>query len=218
MPTGVKPPPPNDSLRVAFEGQYGETTWAVVHWFQLSSIGAATQAQLDTLVDSIGAAFGSNILNEPWFSPRLVLTRLVARYRLQSGAGSMRSIRVADVVGTSTAIDAPAQVAYLLNWNTIDDRRGGKPRSYIPGVPADRYMNDASINPTTVTALTSGANAYIAAVLALTSGPLHAPQMVEMSFVSGKAYRAAAVTFDIQSGSCNAFVATQRRRVDRLRG
>jgi len=40
---------------------------------------------------------------------------------------------------------------------------------------------------------------------------------VEMSFVDGKADRTTPVTFDITGGQVNQVVATQRRRIDRLR-
>jgi hypothetical protein len=42
-------------------------------------------------------------------------------------------------------------------------------------------------------------------------------QLVEMSFRTEKADRAEAVTFPIIGGNINPVVATQRRRVDRLR-
>jgi hypothetical protein len=42
--------------------------------------------------------------------------------------------------------------------------------------------------------------------------------MVDMSFVNGGAYRAPnATAYPITGGSCSGVVATQRRRVDRLR-
>lgn len=214
--TGVKPPPPPDSLRCAFEGTYGPTTWAVIHWFQLASTGAATQAQLDTLVSSIFTQFGTAFV--PSGAPSVLhLTKVLAKYRLQSGAGSMKSTHVADVSGGAGGDYDAAQVCRLYNWTTIDDRRGGKPRTYMPGVTDVWKQDQASFTGTVVTSLTALVNTYIANVKALTSGPLVAPQLVEMSFVTGKAYRAAAVTFEIDSGALNPVMATQRRRIDRVR-
>lgn len=210
-------PQPADSLRVAFEGTNGPSTWAVIHWFQLASTGDATAAQLATLVGAIRDAFGTAFIHVGAISSTTHLTRVKAAYRTQDGTLLRRSELVADVVGTGSSDSEAAQVAMLINWATGDPRRGGKPRSYIPGVVDEVMLDSARLLSANVVTATNQAIAYIAAVNALTSGPLTGVKFVEMSFRDLKTYRAAAVSYDIDSGSCSTEVATQRRRVDRLR-
>lgn len=213
----MKPKPTPDSLRCAFEGTLGPADWAVVHWFQLASTGIGTIADLNNLVDQIGDAYAAAFVTVGGVSTNLHFTRVRASYRTQDGAGRLRTVTIADETGTGSGTDAPAQCAYLIDWQSIDDRRGGKPRSYIPGVVLGSMADEARIDAATVASLSAGAVAYIAATFALSHGPLVAPKLVEMSFRTGNADRVAAVTFDILSGVCSGVVATQRRRVDRLR-
>lgn len=216
-PTGVKPPLPADTMRVAFEGTFGPATWAVVQYFALASTGDPTLAQLNTLVDAVGAAFGTNLIHLTGVSNQVHFTTIKATYRLQSGTGSYKTRRVADVTGNGSGDYDPAQVSFLYNWITIDDRRGGKCRSYIPGVVDGARADEVFLSGGTVTSLAGHAADYLTAIAAITSGPLTGLQMVEMSFVDGGAYRGAAVFFPVVAAAPSPAVATQRRRVDRLR-
>lgn len=212
-----KAPAPPDSLRVAFEGTCGATTWAVVHWFMCSSSGTPTAAELTALIEDIRDAFGEQLVHDTTFSDQLHLTRVRSSYTTQDGTLIKRTVVVADVTGQTSATPEPGQVACLINWATGDPRQGGKARSYLTGLYDGSVDDSAHLDTARVTAMTTAANAYIAAVNALSSGPIDNITFVEMSFRSGNTWRDTPAFYEIDSGFCSNVVATQRRRVDRLR-
>lgn len=127
---------------------------------------------------------------------------------------SLVRLRVSDALaGTGPGSPSDAQVAYLVNWGTGDPRRGGKPRSYIPGVTTETLADSAFLESDFVNTINSNLITFLEA------GPgLPIPcQLVEMSFRDGNAWRDTAVTYPIIGGTLNPVTATQRRRVDRLR-
>jgi hypothetical protein len=212
-----KPPPLARWLRLAFEGFYGEASWAVVHWFAMTwSIGPDI-AQLNAMVDLIAAKYAAKFVSGSDFTTAVSFTKVVANQTLDDPPSRLRTVRVYDYAGGEAGSNESAQVCYLIDWQTSDGRRGGKPRSYIPGVLDAWVDGEAVINPSQVAELTAKANAYVAEVNALTSDPYTGVEFIDASFVNLKDYRVAPVAFKILGGNCSNAVATQRRRVDRLR-
>jgi hypothetical protein len=127
---------------------------------------------------------------------------------------SLVRVRVADAqAGTGGESYQDAQVAYLINWATGDIRRGGKPRTYVPGVLDGNMADSAFLEAGTLSSI----NPLLINWLTAITGHSIAMQLVEMSFRNGNAWRTDAHSFPIIGGSLNPVVATQRRRVDRLR-
>lgn len=218
MPTGHRANPNLGWLRVAFEGTNLGTDWAVVHWFATHYGTEPTVAQLNTLVDDIAAAYGTNFVNQGHISSDVVLTTVKASLAIADMPGKLRTVRVADVVGTGAGPAEAGQVCYLINWQTTDGRRGGKARSYIPGPRVADLSDQGHLIVGVANALTDFANAYHNAVNALAPAPFDSVHFIDASFVDGKAYRTIPVGYEIFAGVCSPVVATQRRRVDRLRG
>jgi hypothetical protein len=212
-----KPPQPVSSLRVAYEGTLGPATWAVVHWFLVTQSGALVLANLNELVDDLGEIFAQRFINVGYVSSSCHFTRIKATLRDADGTSMYRTSRVADVAGTGSGDSEAAQVCVLIDWATGDPRRGGKPRSYLPGVTDESLSDSARLTPAAVVAFSSSAAVYITDCLALTEGTISNPEMVEMSFRNLNTWRAAAVAYPILGGAASDVVATQRRRVDRLR-
>jgi hypothetical protein len=192
-------------------------SWAVVHWFATTTSGTPTFAELNTLVDLIAVKFGTRFIHTGHTSDVTHFTAVKATYELPDDSGDYRTVRVADYVGEDSTVSEAAQVAYLVNWVVADRRRGGKPRSYIPGVPVEVVDQESQVSLAQVANVTNAANGYLSDVNALTSGPFTELHMIDASFVNGKDYRNAALGFPIQAGYCSGTVASQRRRVDRQR-
>lgn len=207
----AKPLIPVGTAKVECLGTLGPATWANVFYVVVDA-GAATPGAVATQItgwfhDFYAVAFDLGIFNNTWRKTFTVIT-----YR--DAEDSIVRLRVADALaGTGEANIEAAQVAYLVNWATGDIRRGGKPRQYVCGVPEEAMQDSARI----ASAIQAAVNARL--ITWLEDGPdLTIPlQLVEMSFRDGNADRAEAVTFPIIGGSLNPVVATQRRRVDRLR-
>lgn len=214
MPRAAAPP---NSVRVAYEGTYGPASWAVVHWFMAEPNDTATQAQFNDLVDALGGFFKTRFVARADISNHVQFNKIRASWTDMSGALIRRTLRPADGTGTNSGHDAPAQVCYLIDWQAGDPRRGGKPRSYLCGVTTDSLEDEVRLNPAGASSLSDAAQGYIDDVAGLSSAPFTPISFVEMSFRAGNAYRVDPVQYTIDGGICSAEVATQRRRVDRLR-
>lgn len=207
----AKPLIPVGSAKVSVSGQYGPATWANVLYLDISAgsstPGEVIAAAVAFIHDLYEVAITPASLSENWS-----ITSQTVSYR--DAEDSLVRVRVADALeGTVSGGAQDAQVAYLINWSTGDIRRGGKPRQYVPGVPDSQIADSARVRADVASSITGRLITW------LESGPgLTIPmQLVEMSFRNAKADRAAAVSFPIIGASLNPVVATQRRRVDRLR-
>jgi hypothetical protein len=206
-----KPQIPVGSAKAATHGTYGPATWVNVMYYDIDAgsstpgevIAAVAEAQHDFYHDAIGLGYFPTTWHTTWTT---------VSYR--DASDSLVRLRVADAqAGSEAGVFQDAQVAYLVNWGTGDPRRGGKPRQYLTGV-WDGALADSAF-------LTSGAMAAVNASIItwLEDLPTRAIplQLVEMSFRNDKTWRDAAHTYPIIGGTLNPVVATQRRRVDRLR-
>lgn len=215
MPVGPKPPPDTDCVRIAHSGTLGPATWTVVHWAKMLVGGPVTAGDLDLLVDDIENAFSVNFL--PELSSDLHFTETAIHLYLSAG-GIYRRVTIVDVIGGIAQESEPAQVCFLIDWDTADARRGGKPRSYIPGVPELSMADSANVTAAKRVALTNAANGYRNALNVIVAGALSVVEFVDMSFVNAKAWRSPkALGIPIFAGHCSNVVGTQRRRIDRLR-
>jgi len=207
----AKPLIPVGSAKIAVSGLYGPATWANVMYVD---VDAAGHTPGDVIANCVTYAHNLylNGIQLARLSPRWSTQLTTVTYR--DATDSIVRVRVADVqAGTASGGDQDAQVAYLLNWSTGDIRRGGKPRQYVPGVPDSAMADSARLDSSLVTAIDGHLITWLPSGLTLTT-PM---QLVEMSFTNGGADRAEAVSFPIIGASVNPVVATQRRRVDRLR-
>jgi len=207
----MKPLIPVGTAKIVAEGSYGPTTWANVFYV---TIDAGTHTPGDVIANCVTFIHGfyATAFSAASFPSGWALSTIVVTYR--DAEDSIVRVRVADAIaGSAGAGGQDAQVAYLVNWSTGDIRRGGKPRQYVTGVPDGVVADSARLNAGTVTAVTGRLITFLTSGLTL-STPM---QLVEMSFRNGNADRVAAVTFPIIGASLNPVVATQRRRVGRLR-
>ena len=207
----TKPPQEISTCKAVASGSYGPTTWANVFWFL---IGTTTHtpgvviADVATAVhDFYATAIGLGFFNTSWHHQFTTVT-----YR--DAADSLVRLRVADAqAGTEAANEQDAQVAYLINWATSDPRRGGKPRQYLSGVWDGAMQDPAQLTSSAQTTINATLLTWLAG-LPSRSTPM---QLIEESFRNGNTFRDTATHFPILGGTINPVVATQRRRVDRLR-
>jgi hypothetical protein len=207
----AKPQIPVGTAKVEVTGTYGPTTWANVFYVLIdagsSTPGDVIAAVVEWFQDLYDDGFGLDELSTAWAHSFTTVT-----YR--DAEDSIVRLKVADAqAGTNSSGDQDAQVAYLVNWATGDPRRGGKPRTYITGVPDNRLLDQARVAPGVRTTINGRLATWLTSELA---APIPM-QLVEMSFRNGNADRAEAVTFPIIGGTLSDVVATQRRRIDRLR-
>ena len=145
-------------------------------------------------------------------APTPIKVTLTERVDLDATADFFRQTNVLTAVGTGGS-GQDAQVALLVNWQVGDGRRGGKPRNYIPGVLDSVVADSARLDSTFVSTVSASINTWLTTI----AGETPNFALVDMSFRDAKAWRTNAVPFPIHGGNLNEVVATQRRRVDRLR-
>jgi len=210
-----KAPIPVNSVKVEAIGHYGPALWANVFYFEL---GAGPYTVPHVFADCAAAVkdFYASAMTLASFTTDWVVDYEKVTYR--DASDSMQTTRVADgSAGSGTSPGQDAQCCLLINWATNDPRKGGKPRTYICGL-ADGVMADVAH---ITTGFQTGRAPLIASWLAALPGGPYANHvemsLVDMSFRDAKAWRTDPVPFPIFAGSVNPVVATQRRRVDRLR-
>lgn len=136
------------------------------------------------------------------------------------------------VEGTRSGQDNSAQVAFLVTMGIARRYRGGKPKTFLPYGVAPDLENVGHWSTTFQTAVATGWNAFIAAVLADTSAATMVSQ-VNVSYygppnipitnpVTGRTrtvstVRTSPLKDDILTYTYETLVATQRRRTGRKR-
>ena len=206
-----KPEIPVGSCEAVQHGFLGPASWANVFYFDVTPGGATPGAVISevatAVADLYGTAFGMGSFPTAWSTTWITVT-----YR--DAADSTVRLRVADAqAGAHTSGYQDAQVCYLINWGTGDPRKGGKPRTYVPGVRDDVMADSAFLDATFAGAVNTNLVAWLEGLPDLTI-PI---QLVEMSFRNSNAWRTDAQSYPIIGAGLNPVVATQRRRVDRLR-
>jgi hypothetical protein len=192
-------------------GFLGPASWANIMYFLIDD-SSATPAQCQQAVaDAMGAfysdVFGLANLPTVWSTTFCSVTYI-------DPGGSVRRARLGDAdLGTSSAGYQDAQVSYLINWATTDPRRGGKARQYVPGVLDAKMADSAFLLSAWQSTLNTGIGTWFTAL----AGHSPALQLVEMSFRDAKTWRDTPFAYVVDNGTVNPVVATQRRRVDRLR-
>lgn len=201
--------------KVNVNGFYGPATWENVLYFQVETYDAAHFADVEAIL--------TTALHSLYYDVWRTATNLdwsVQTYKVvfRDADDSVQRTTVADAIfGTISGAGQTAQTCYLIDWQSGDPRRGGKPRSYIPGVPDSKVVSTTNLDPTIVAAINTALDSWIGTLGTISSGTASGLVLVEMSFVNAKADRTTPLPYTIRKAVCSPQVATQRRRVDRLR-
>lgn len=136
------------------------------------------------------------------------------------------------VAGTRSGTPNSAQLAFMVQMTIARRYRGGKPKTFLPYGTAADLTNVGSWGGSFITAVTTGWNAFIAAVIADTNYSTFSqqvnvsyyepPNIIVTNPVTGRArtvstVRTSAVIDPILSYVYESKVATQRRRTGRKR-
>jgi hypothetical protein len=211
----AKAPLPVGYTKVTVKGTYGPTNWVNVLYLDTSPTDPANYADLLPAACTAITDLYDAIVHTSNFSDQLTVSTVKAVYA--DASESVRTLTVADgTVGTHSGDCQDAQVAYLINWASDDGRRGGKPRSYLPGVPNAAMLDPARLQSSTLSSINGLLSTWYA-TFPRTGDTYTIVGLVEMSFVEHNADRNPAIAISINGGTLNGIVATQRRRVDRLR-
>lgn len=209
----TRPWPANNSARCAFEGITAKSVpWANIFWLGAGATGTPTVAQLNTAAQDAYGAFATHlwalqgkdatlqrcVVN--WYGNQP--TQVVGDYLHDTAGGS----------DNDTEVDS---LSACLSWTIDQTWRGGKPRTYMAALPTEAFGDSNTLDSDYITALESGAAAFLTAMNALAPTPLLEMSPGCMSFFSGNAPRAQGVLFTYSAVTVHPRIDSMRRRLGR---
>lgn len=202
---------PDNTVRFSIQGTINSAAWANVFWANLTTSGTPSQADLDTWLTAVQAAYKTRFAS---LSETAVLYTQAQAGLFLPGNGFLPSIVAMTGAGTATGGTTEVQSACsVVSWQTGVYWRGGKPRTYIPLPPTGNIATNNSLNASAITAVVTAATGFRTDVNAVSSGAITASQLGFVSFRSGLADRVPPVFFAFTGAKCHPRVGTQRRRL-----
>lgn len=101
----------------------------------------------------------------------------------------------------------------VINWHIADFYRGGKPRTYLPGVAVPESSDGRTVVAGTRSALATAAVNFMNDVNALTAGGISAVTLGTVRFESGNAWLSPPVFRAYTGATVRSVLGTQRRRL-----
>jgi len=202
-------------VRTSIGGNFGagSSNWANIFHCQLTTSSSIAQADLDTWTTSFQAAFKTN------FAPVQgnVVAYVLAKTILYTPGGgelisSIAMTGTGSQAGTNQDVLSPCKI---ISWLSTVYWRGGKPRTYLPGVMTVDSTDSRNLTSTAMTNAKNAAVAFRTAVNALTSGTITGTTLGFVSFFTGNVLRSPPVFFPITGATVHPRMGTQRRRLGR---
>jgi hypothetical protein len=210
MPPGPRPAPPVGTARVAIHLNRGAGPDELnVFWLNLTSASPA-QADLDAIVDAVVAAYNTRFTG--FITSAATLVAAQASWIDSVGTVLESNRSYSDVMTGGTGIDNLAS-CYVINWSIRDYYRGGKPRTYLPGVLQSVVVDGRTISATPRSNLAAAAVNFMTDVNALTHGGITACKLGTVAFARHNAWLAPPVFKQYQGASVRSVMGTQRRRL-----
>jgi hypothetical protein len=133
--------------------------------------------------------------------------------RYYSGAGDEQVSVTADHTGAESGGGLTANAAAVISWGILSSYRGGKPRTYIPGIGANALASARALSATFVASASAAAASFIDDVNALATGGITSVSLGTLHFFAA-GVALAPPTFDpFVSARCQPRVCSQRRRL-----
>ena len=201
---------PNNIMRVAYSGLYNASRWANVLHVEIVKTGVPTTTELTSIATSMALAYETRFL--PLLNLDLFLTNVDCLYQIDND-----SIHPIHLTRTSRGVVAnpkmPAQVACCISWQITNYYRGGKPRTYLSGVPQTAAATEARFTSTFANAVNSAAIAYLADVNAIAPVGISDVNLGTVSYVRNKQWRSPPVFYPYQTANVDIRMDTIRRRL-----
>lgn len=185
-------------------------TWAIILWLKLVA-SSRSGADLSTLLGAIHSAWDTNM--KVLYPSSAQVTEMKAVWIIPGG-GEIVISNTQAMPGTKVGVPMSTLASCaVLNWRIDQYYRGGKPRTYMPGlVNTDTTDNVHLTNGAMTTAQTQAA-AFLAAVNALTAGAITSCTLGTVSFQQKKQWRDSPLFFPYKGVTCRSVMGIQRRRL-----
>lgn len=203
---------PDESIRVAASGTFGASKWANVFWLTSTHTTAIDSTTMNTLCGDIHDLIGGNYVQQMHVDS--VLQDVKATYFPTGSPLVVAGEHTGSVPGGVTEGDpASASIAACISWQSGVYWRGGKPRTYVGGLPLSALQDETQLNGTFITTLLTNADNFISGMNALASGNFNSITFGLVSFLTGGTARVPPVFFPITGDAVHSRIDTQRRRL-----
>lgn len=202
---------PDGSVRVAVSGSINGETWANVFWAVLGGGNSATQAGLDAWTTSFYNAYVTNLAP---IIPTGVTIVDAASTLFQNVTQALHSVHAG--TGTGGLGEAPIldnAACKVISWNSQVYWRGGKPRSYVPGVGSAETTDGKTLINTAVLNAQNAGTAMHTAINALSAPTITQTTHGFCSFMSGGVALEPGVFYPILGAAVHKRIGTQRSRL-----
>lgn len=202
---------PDNTARVAIAGTVSGNSFANIFWVQLTSTSSISQSDLDAWLTSFANQYKTS------FSARqgtAVAYKQATATCFTPGTSVLQSSQAMTGNGTVATGNLPdTSASKIISWLTSVYWRGGKPRTYLPGLSTAETTTNFSLTSAEVTALQTAASGFRTAINALTQGTISSTSLGFVSFTSGKVPRPAPLFFSFTGAKVHPRFGTQRRRL-----
>lgn len=210
MPSGHRPSPPANTIRVAMSGVYNTSPWTNVFYLHETDDGTQTSADLKTVVDGAVNAFHTRMTAQ---LSSIVTQNAVQATWITSPGNAIEYVGSYSNVFTGGGAVPNAASCIVLNWAINQYYRGGHPRMYLPGPITGNVSNYTTLTSAYQSAIATAAGNWLTDCNALTGTHISAIALGTVSFARGNSWRSPPVFYGYKSANARAIMGTQRRRL-----
>lgn len=192
-------------------GNVGGMPFANVFHCHTDDPGITTSAGvLDFITAFKNALSGTTLLAN--FSNTLHVTQFQGIVQLDADH-AVESQLTASLDGGSSTTALPANECIVLSWLTSAYWRGGKPRTYLPGLTTSFIDTNHSLADSFKSSVLTQAKAFRTAVNAITTAAVDETRMGFLSYASNKVWRPTPLFIAFDDVTIHDRLGTQRRRL-----
>jgi hypothetical protein len=173
--------------------------------------GITTPAGVTDMLNAFKAAITSSALLTA-LSSALSVTQYQGVVQLTADTAVESTVTSTQVGGASGAT-LPASACVVLSWLSPAYWRGGKPRTYLSGIPSADLDTVFSLDNTKKADFVTKANALLTAVNAITTPAVDQTRLGFVSYATGKEWRPTPLFFEYNGCTVHDRIGTQRRRL-----
>lgn len=204
---------PDQVIRVSVAGTDLDTSWANVMHVYATYSSTPSQADLDGWLNDFSDAYLAAFLGH--FYGNITVSESQATLFIDTGSVLHSELTLGDTgtSGHSPVVDSAG--CKIISWNSGAYWRGGKPRTYLPGLAIEDIESGTMnrLHSTEITALVADATAFIVAVNGIADGAITGGQFCFVSFSSGGVELDPGVVHGITGAKVHPRIGTQRRRL-----
>jgi hypothetical protein len=210
VPLGTRPDPPVGTAKVVILGNDSGQTVENVFW--LDCAGTGTYATAGLIAQGVKTAWDTYIMAQ-CASHYTATECIVTHY---DGAFNPQGSYSSTTPGLIVSDGEPASTACVLSWKIPATWRGGRPRTYVAGVPKAALLTTRQYTSSYTASMLSAGAAFRTAVNAIVHAPVTGVELGTVSFVHANAWRTPPLFFSYAAVGVQSRICTQRRRLGPL--